>query len=225
MIAAIHQPVYLPWLGFFDKMRRSDVFVILDDVAFSRNSIENRNLIKTPRGRLWLTVPVRTKGRFGQFIKDVEIDASQKWAEKHWKSISMNYNRAEFFAAHAPFFERVYSSQWTRLIDLNMKLIEYIAEALSVKRDTVLSSTLGARGTGTSRLVDICEKLGAATYVAGAGARSYQDDSLFKSRGIKPVHQMYFAKPYPQLYGSFLPNLSAIDYLFNQDGADPFRSE
>jgi len=127
MIVAIHQPVYLPWLGFFHKMRSSDVFVFLDDVPFSKNSVENRNLIKTPRGKLWLTMPVRTVGRYGQLIRDVEIDNSQNWAEKHWKSLSMNYRKARFYSTHAPFFETLYSKDWSKLMHLSIEITDYMA--------------------------------------------------------------------------------------------------
>jgi len=206
-------------------MHSSDIFVLLDDVAFSKNSIENRNLVKTPKGKLWLTVPVRTKGRYGQLIKDTEIDNSKNWAEKHWKSISLNYGRAKFFPKHAPFFETLYSTKWSRLIDLNVKIIDYVANSFGIKTKTVFCSSLEVSEKGTIRLVNICKKLGADTYLSGIGARAYQDDSLFERAGIKILYQHFTVRPYPQLYGGFLPNLSAIDYVFNCNAEGAFNME
>jgi len=204
-------------------MRSSDAFVLLDDVAFSRNTVENRNLIKTPQGPLWLTVPVRTKGRYGQLIRDMEIDNSKNWAQKHWKSISMNYHKAKFFTKHVPFFETLYATRWSRLIDLNVKIIDYVANSFGIKTKVFFSSSLAASGTGTSRLVNICKKLEADTYFSGIGAIAYQDDLLFDKARIKVLYQEFHVKPYPQLYGGFVRNLSSIDYLFNCDGEDVFN--
>jgi len=222
MIVAIHQPVYLPWLGFFHKMRSSDVFVFLDDVPFSKNSVENRNLIKTPQGKLWLTVPVRTVGRYGQLIRDVEIDNSQNWAEKHWKSLSMNYRKARFYSTHAPFFETLYSKDWSKLMHLSIEITDYMAGSFGIANKTLLSSSLGVEGTGTQRLVNICKKLGADTYLSGTGAKAYQDDSLFHEAKIRVVYQQFVVEPYPQLYGRFIPNLSGVDYLMNCDSRAVF---
>jgi hypothetical protein len=217
MIVAIHQPNYLPWLGFFHKMLSCDLFVYLDDVTFTRNSVINRNLIKTPNGKLWLTVPVRTTGRYGQAIREVEIDNTQNWALKHWKSISMNYQKAKNFASHASFFESTYSSKWNKLINLNIEIINYVVTRLGGLRTpkTVFASSLAVTGQGTSRLVEICNKVGADTYFSGAGVSGYQDDSLLQRAGIGVVHQKFAQKSYSQLHGDFLSNLSAIDYLFN----------
>jgi len=196
-------------------MLSCDLFVFLDDVMFTRNSVINRNLIKTPNGQLWLTVPVRTKGRFGQLIRDVEIDNSQNWALKHWKSISMNYQKATRFAEHASFFEATYSSKWCKLIDLNLSIIDYIVNKFGSGPKTVFASSLHVTEQGASRLVEICSRVGADSYLSGTGASEYQDDALFERAGMKVLYQNYAPKSYSQLYGDFLPNLSAIDYLFN----------
>ncbi len=220
MIVAIYQPVYLPWLGFFEKMRSSDVFVLLDDVPFSRNSIHNRNLIKTARGRLWLTVPVKTKGRFGQLINETEIDNSQNWARKHWETIRQNYHNSKHWSDHANALESIYTQQWVRLMGLNVALIKYVASALDIERPIVMSSSLAVKKQGTERIVAICKKLGADTYLSGIGARAYQDDSLFQHSSIKLIYQKFTESPYPQLYGQFISKLSALDYLLNSRGED-----
>jgi len=204
-------------------MSSCDFFVMLDDVAFSKNSIENRNLIKTPNGRLWLTVPVRTTGRHGQLIKEIEIDSSKNWAEKHWKTITLNYRKAEFFSKHSRFFETLYASKWQKLVDLNVKIIDYIAKSFDIRSKIIFSSSLNVPGESTQRLVEICRYLGADTYFSGIGAKAYQNDSLFHKAEIKVVYQDFVVRPYPQLYGDFLPNLSAIDYLLNCDDESVFK--
>jgi len=205
MIAAIHQPNYLPSLRFFEKMRSSDVFVVLDDAQFTRNSFINRNRIRTANRPLWLTVPVRNNGRFGQLIKDVEIDNSQAWARKHWKSIKQNYGKTEAFAVHAEALERIYSRRWEKLFDLNCELIAYIAGQLGIIGHlSVYASSLGIPSAGTERLIDICKQLKADTYLSGSGGRNYQDEQLFEKARINMVYQS----------GEF-SDLSALDDLLS----------
>ena len=130
MIITIHQPQYLPYIGFFHKLMLSDVCVILDDVEYSKNDFFNRNRIKTPQGWCWITVPVKAKMK--QLIKDVEIDNSQNWGVKHWKAILANYEKAAFFNEYQEFFKDYYSESWETLVDLNLKSIEYIAKKLNL---------------------------------------------------------------------------------------------
>ena len=202
MIAAIHQPNHLPSLRFFDKMRSCDIFVLLDDAQFTRNSFINRNRIRTPNGSLWLTIPV--KQHFGQQIRDVEIDNSQPWARKHWRTIEQNYRKAEGFISHAPLLKAIYSTKWDRLIDLNLKLIISIATRFGIMTRLIPSSSLEITTDGTQRLIDICKKVESDTYLSGSGGRNYQDEQLFKASGIKLTFQE----------GKF-SNLSAIDDLLN----------
>src|SRR5215467_2598883 len=115
MIVTIHQPNYLPWSGFFHKMSQSDKFVLLDTVPFSKNSYQNRCKIKTPQGETWLTIPVRTSGRFGQLTNEVEVDPSSGWTLRHWRTIEQNYRRAPYFRFIAEYFEPVLHSEWTSL--------------------------------------------------------------------------------------------------------------
>ena len=202
MIAAIHQPNYLPALSFFKKMAACDVFVLLDDAQFTRNSFINRNRINTPNGPLWLTVPV--KQRFGQQIRDVEINNSQPWARKHWGSIEQNYQKAPHFRDHALALGALYLLNWDKLIDLNLELINYLTRCFGIAPRMVLASSLKMTTEGTERLIDICNKVGADTYLSGSGGRNYQDEQLFKESGITLTFQE----------GSF-SNLSAIDDLLN----------
>ena len=128
MIATIHQPEHLPWLGFFDKMRQCDVLVLLDTVQFARRDFQNRNRIKSASGAIWLTVPVVSKGKVDQAIEDVEIVKDQGWRRKCWNAMHHNYRNATYFADHRPFFEELYEREWTRLVDLNVAGIRYLVD-------------------------------------------------------------------------------------------------
>ena len=123
MIVSINQPGYLPWLGYFHRIAISDLHVVLDQVQFEKNSVTNRNKIKTPTGWNWLTVPVKTKGKFGALsINNIEIDNTKDWAQKHWKTICQNYSKSPYFKEYSEGFEKIYESKWERLIDLRVKI-------------------------------------------------------------------------------------------------------
>ena len=107
MIISAHQPAYLPWCGYFQRISMSDVFVILDEVQFEKNSFTNRNQIKTSNGVFWLTVPVRLKGHLSSNIKQIEISDNGQWAKKHWKTIKQNYLKAPFFDLYQDTFKGV----------------------------------------------------------------------------------------------------------------------
>jgi len=122
MIAGIHQPQYLPWLGYFDKIARSDIFILLDDVQFKKNDWQNRNKIHTPQGWQWLTVPVIHN--FGQTIVETKIKNVSNWRQAHYKALVLNYSRAPFFNDYKDFFETLYEREWEYLADLNIYILE-----------------------------------------------------------------------------------------------------
>ena len=216
MIATIHQPEHLPWLGFFDKMRQCDVLVLLDTVQFARRDFQNRNRIKGSDGALWLTVPVASKGNFDQAIEDVEIVHDGKWRRKCWNAMHHNYRNATHFADHRPFFEALYEREWTRLVDLNLAVIRYLADQFGIKTRLVTCSELGIRERGgTNVALASCRAVGAASYLSGAFGKDYLDEEQFAEASIAVRYQDFQHPTYPQLYGEFLPKLSAIDLLFN----------
>ena len=134
MIASISQPAYLPWLGYFERIAASDVHVVLDHVQFEKNSFTNRNKVRTSTGWTWLTVPVQTRGRFGNSAIDrLEIDNSGPWSAKHWATLRQNYVRAPYFRAHEPFFELLYARRWDGLADLCREITTYLLEARNVR--------------------------------------------------------------------------------------------
>ncbi len=212
-IAAIHQPGYLPWAGYFAKMMQADVFCHLDTVQFTKNGWQNRNRIKTARGGQWLTVPVRH--RHPQAISEVEIDTRTDWARKHLQALRTNYGRAPFFATLFPALEDVLSRPWERLLELNLALIDALRGLLNLEnRPAVLASSLSARGEPTERLIDLCRALGADAYLAGAGSLDYLDFARLHAAGLRVLLQRFRHPVYPQRFGAFVPQLSVIDLLF-----------
>lgn len=222
MIYSVHQPQYLPWLGFFDKIDKSDCFVFLDRVQYKHREFQNRNKIRTKEGWIWLTVPV-TQHR-GELICDVEIDNSRSWANEHLKSFKAWYSKAEFFDKHFPFFESVYAKRWEKLAELNIFIIEYFLKALGIENKIYFESKLEIHAEKTQRIIDIGKKIGANTYLSGAGGRDYLDEQRIAEEQIKLLYQDYKHPAYNQVFAKkqedFIPYLSVADLLMNEgDGA------
>ncbi len=214
MIMAAHQPDYLPWLGYFDKMRRSDVFIIQDIVQFEYHGFTNRNRFKTKDGAVWLTVPVKASTRH-QAIMDVEIMDDKKWARRHWGLIQSNYAKAPYFKQYQNFFKSTYERSWQKLADLNIHLIKGIMDIFGIDRRLVIASSLDVRGNKNDLLIRQCKTVGADTYLSGAGGRAYVDVQMFRDAGIEVMFQDFKYPIYTQLHGDYVPNLSVTDYLFN----------
>jgi hypothetical protein len=209
------QPSYLPWLGFFDQIRRSSVFVYYDDVQFDKNGWRNRNRIRNGDAPLWLTVPVRQNGRFGQAILETEIDRSQPWALRHTRSLRQCYARAPFLNLYMDELEELLHRPWSLLCDLDMAAVALICRWLELEQPLHRASELGIQGGQTERLLSICRHFGASRYLSGAAATCYLDVELMESHGVAVEFQDYRHPVYPQRGGPFLPYLSIIDLLFN----------
>lgn len=214
MIVAIHQPQYLPWLGYFDKMITADVFCYLDNVQYKKNEWQNRNRIKTAQEWQWLTVPVLY--RFPQKINEVKINNKVNWKRKHLQALVTNYNKAPFFSEYIGFFEEVYSRDWEFLSELNVYLIEKLRKSLNLdEKQTDLASSLHLSDDPTDRLIDICKALGGDTYLTGRDGVRYMNLERFNQRGVKVKVQEFRHPQYPQLFGDFVSHLSILDLLFN----------
>lgn len=214
MIVAIHQPQYLPWLGYFDKMLKADVFCYLDTVQYKKNEWQNRNRIKTAGGWQWLTVPVTY--RFPQKIGQVGIDNTLKWGRKHLQALRISYRRAPFFERYMPVFEEVLNQRWESIAALNLHLIQCLREMLGIgDKPAVRSSRIEAADDPTQRLIDICLSLGGDTYLAGQGASGYMDVEAFLRKGIRVLNQNFQHPVYPQLFSGFQDHLSIVDLIFN----------
>ena len=214
MIVAVHQPQYLPWLGYFDKMRRADVFCYLNDVQYIKNEWQNRNRIKTVQGWQWLTVPVRY--RFPEKINEVAINNTTGWQKKHLQALTTNYSRAPYYKSYRAIFEETLSTEWEFISELNIHLLEALRTALNLEeKPTVISSDLDLRDEPNDRLIDICKALGADTYLAGEGGANYMDLERFKKNRINVVIQEFEHPVYAQQFDEFQSHLSIVDLLFN----------
>jgi hypothetical protein len=209
------QPGYLPWLGFFDQMRRSDVFVYYDDVQFDKHGWRNRNRIKTPSGPMWLTVPVQHTGLLTTRIVDALIDRTTAWARKHVKSIRQYYAKAPFLNRYLPELEELLERDWTHIATLDIAIVDVMARWLSVTPTVFRSSELGIQGSQSERLVNLCRHFGATRYLSGDAALDYLDLDLFGAAGIAVEWQHFRHPVYPQLHGDFVPYLSALDLVLN----------
>lgn len=214
MIIGIHQPQYLPWLGYFDKIDKADVFCFLDNVQFKKNEWQNRNRIRNPNNWQWLTVPVFH--RFGQKINEVEINNNSPWAKKHFQSLKTVYGKAPYFEQYIGFFEEIFNQNWTSLSKLNMHLVRNLCEFLGLSTRFVEATGFDNLSENPSkRLVDICRALKADTYLAGAGGIGYMDLTFFEKQGITVIFQDFLHPNYKQVYKDFQSDMSIVDLLFN----------
>jgi len=211
MILAAHQPQFMPWLGYFEKMLSSDVFVLLDDVQFKKNEWQNRNRVWSREGPQWLTVPVLHE--FPSEIRGVRINETTHWRHKHVQTLTQTYAKAACFPEQWEPFRRLYEQKGQCLLELNLATIEALRRILDVSTPLKLSSELGVDGKSTERLVNLCRKLGAGVYLAGAGGKDYMDMALFEGAGIEVRFQEYAHPVYSQFDGPFVSHLSAFDLI------------
>ncbi|MDO8667844.1 MAG: WbqC family protein [bacterium] len=221
MILVAHQPEYLPYLGFFYKVKKADKFIFVDHVQFLEWSFQNRNKIRTGPGEngwIWLTVPIRTKGKGFQKINEVMIDNSRYWGKKHWKSIYYSYKNALFFSKYKDFFEKIYSQKWERLVDLNETIIRYLFKELGIQIPIYKSSDYNINGRKNEMIINMCKELKADTFLSGPGGRQYIKEDKFKINRIDHKFSDFTHPVYHQQFEPFIPNLSIIDFLFNCGG-------
>ncbi len=210
---AIHQPEFLGWLGFYHKMSRADVWVVLDDVQFIKRGFLQRNRIKTAHGVQWLTVPVLTKGAFTQRIRDVRIDEGRDWRRKHLATLRNAYAGAPFLGEFLSILEGAYAEPGDRLWELDVHVFRAVAARLGIAPRFVLASELGVQSEATDRLVDLTRAAGGDVYVSGQGGFRYMDVAAFERAGIALETTHPVDEPYPQLHGPFEPNLALFDSL------------
>lgn len=212
MRLAIHQPHYLPWLGYLAKWAAADLFVFLDTVQYEKNGWQNRNRIKTVDGARWLTVPVHA--RLGTPIAEIAVDREQPWAARHLRSIEHGYGRAPHWGAHRDALARLYAAPWERLAPLAVASAEWLGRAAGVTTPARLASSLAvSEDDATGRLVALCRAVGADTYLAGGHGATYMDAKRFAEAGIRVLYQRYTHPVYAQQHGDFVPFLSGLDLL------------
>lgn len=215
MIVAIHQPEYLPWLGFFKKMMNVELFVFLDDVQFRKKGWQNRNRIRINDGTTLLSIPVHTHSY--PKINEVTIDNEKNWSIRHKKSILYNYARAPYFDEIKDFVEYIFEKKFQYLVDLNTEIIKFIMNELEIKSKIVFSSELEISKKGSDRVLDICKAVGADHYITGTfWAESNLRVEEFKKSNIDVEFQKFQHPIYKQIHGEFIPEMSIIDLLFNK---------
>lgn len=210
---AIHQPNYIPWLGYFFKIYHCDVFVFHDDVQFSKKGLHNFHYIKTKDERLRLKIPVIEHQ--GTLINEVIIKNQLNWKNEHLHRIKDSYSKAAYFNEVYSDFENLLSNDETNLALLNDDIIKFICQKFGFMREFINASELYLTSTREAKVLDILSSLNAITYYSGTGAAVYQNEADFRERGIELKYSTFQPFEYPQFWGEFEPNVSVVDYLMH----------
>jgi len=218
MIVTIHQCEHLVWLGLLDKISKADVFILADNFQFKKNYYENRNKIRTKDGWQWLTVPVEKDNH--KPINEVKIINDIKWQLKYLNTIKQNYQKSEKFNFYYLDIENIILGNWSSIGHLNERLLKLFLNWFNIKTSIIRSSELNLQhlNEGTITLLEICQKVGADTYLSGPSGKDYLDLSLFEKNNIKVIFHEFTHPIYKQQYEPFIPGMSALDYLFNCGG-------
>lgn len=215
MICAVHQPNYIPYLGFFDKYKKADIFVLYDTAQYSKNDYHNRNKIKIQQGSKWLTIPVAV--HLGQKVREAKI-ADQNFVGKHLSILKQAYGEADYFKDTFPKLEQLYRSLRNEfLVDVTIPLLQYFFDIIDDQKRVVLASELEIDPSikNSAALIAMCKKLGAHTYVSGVGAKEYLDPHMFAENDINVVWQDFEHPSYKQVGGGFVPYMSVVDAYCN----------
>jgi hypothetical protein len=212
----ITQSNYIPWKGYFDAINQADLFVLYDDMQYTKRDWRNRNRIKTQHGLQWLTIPVEVKGKFFQKINETKVSDPQ-WSRDHWNAIKNSYSKAPYFKEYEGFFEELFvDCKEKYLSEINYRFLKNICSLLSIKTPFKWSSDFDLRGDKSEKLLNICLDCGASVYLSGPAAREYLDTELFSQQNIAVDWLDYSGYPeYKQLYDGFEHGVSIIDLIFN----------
>ncbi|MDP9127549.1 MAG: WbqC family protein [Pseudomonadota bacterium] len=210
----INQPNYIPWRGYFDLIGDADLFLFHDDVNYTKQDWRNRNRIKTQKGTIWLTVPV-VKTPSDTQIKDIYIDYDHPWVAAHQKALTAAYGKAPYFESYAQEFFDILEQRHERLLDLNVDTTKFIMRSFQISTPTGFVSEFKLSGTKTTKLVQILRACAGHDYLSGPAAKAYLDQDMFMRAGLGLAWKGYEYAPYPQLWGAFEPQVTALDLLFN----------
>ncbi len=219
MKGTILQPTYLPWIGYFEMIASTDIYIVFDHIQFVKKSWQHRNRIKTSNGVVLLTIPIKKSSR-NTVICDILISYDNKnQLENHWRTISLTYKNAPYFDNYKDIFHQIYSQKYKFIKDLNVKIIKTTCEILDIKTKFIFSSKLNLRDENmgkTEKIVNLCKKMGITFLYDAKGAQEFIDTSLFHEENISIAFQNYEHPVYSQLFGEFVPYMSVIDLLFNE---------
>ena len=215
-VFSCHQPNFLPWVGYFHKIYNSDIFVLLDEVQYPKNSVANRNKIKSAQGDQFITVPITKKINNSSFFTYKEANFAQKnWSEKTIKSIEQSYKKSEYYEAYKDDIFDILKMD--NFCDMNIRFIKFVLKEYKIDTEIRLMSEInGLTGKKNDLLIEIGMLLNANVYLSGSGARSYNDEKKFKQNNLIIKYQDFKHPEYKQLYPPFIPFLSIIDLLFNE---------
>jgi len=216
----IHQPDFAPWVTFFKRLSKSDIYVILDDVQFNRRGFTNRDYILINKKKTLLTIPVIKTDRKKTLIKDVKIDYENNWVKKTKKSIYLNYSKSIKFNEIYKFIDNLFEKNYEKLIDLNLEIIFYVINKLKIKTKLIFSSSLKINSKKSEKILDICKQTNATHYITGKGSLGYINNKDFIKEKIEINDQIFFNKQYNQNLSEFVEDLSIMDILFNKDLSD-----
>jgi hypothetical protein len=217
MNVVILQPSYIPWRGYFDQIRRADLFIFYDDVQYDKDGWRNRNQIKTAQGKQWLTIPVHSKGvTTGTPIKEVAIDSSKPWQKNHLKALTFAYSKAPYFKTYLPLLESFFERCDSLLADFTIDTTIALTRRLGNQHTRFMRSSEipGIDGQKTDRLIQLLTKVGARHYISGPSARDYIEAEKFQAAGITLEYMQYNYPAYPQLHGEYDPQVSILDLMF-----------
>lgn len=216
----ITQPTFLPWLGYFDLIEKSDLVVFLDDVQFDKRSWQQRNQIKTTNGLEWLTIPVFTKGKRAQKIKDTKINIDENFLTKVRRTIQLNYSKSDYYNIYYNKFIKIFEKtlKTKNLLTINLELIKFFLETLKLKKKIILSSELNIKSSKSKKIIEICNYFNAKNYISTKGSLEYlkKDFELFKVNQIKIFVHDYNHPEYNQSFLPFVPFASILDLIFNE---------
>ncbi|NKB55256.1 MAG: hypothetical protein GKS00_02870 [Alphaproteobacteria bacterium] len=214
LVLSIHQPAYLPWIGYLDRIARSDLFVFLDTVQFQKNSFQNRNRVRTAQGDTWLTVPVKSRDHIQGSLLDIEISAAVRWQVKHLRTLEQAYSKAPHFGRVMEWLRPFYEQSWSRLSELCWAMLEEHLNAAGIKTKLLRASELdGIDGRKSELILSIARRVEADTYLSGPLGLDYLDRDSFVQAGIElDVHK--FEHPnYRQLREPFIAHMAAVDRM------------
>jgi hypothetical protein len=215
MIISINQPAYLPWLGYINRIAKADLHIVLDHVQFEKNSFINRNKIRTKEGPLMLTIPLKTKGKFGSLaINQIEI-VDNLWKKKHFKNIEYTYSKSPYYKKYRSDILSFFDNNYEKLIDIIKPMNSWLLNELKIKTKIEYSSNLNISTHKSDLILDICKKTKASIYLSGPNGRDYLNLKSFEEQNIKVVYDDYLHPVYKQFNGDFEPYMTTFDLLFN----------
>jgi len=220
MLVAIHQPHYIPWLGYLDRMARSDLFIILDHVQFERRNYQNRTMIRCEGEEKWLTVPVvqlSQKEKIVDKLVDNTEAGTRAWGPTHFKTLKYAYRKAPFFPVYEQRLRDILEAKWDKLVDLDLAMLDFLRDAFEIRTALRRSSEMKAEGARSELLLNLCVECGPGTVFHGGigGSRRYLDTAAFANAGIGVQWQEFKHPTYPQCGDGFTPGLMSLDMLFN----------